>query len=474
MKFRYKVLIINIILLSVGIGTIGFFMIKKNYELALDSQIKNAVEENNLIQSSVEYELLGYLNEASYNIAPKLTTIGENLSSSMYINDSSMYIIYDGIVLYTNSTTSCPTELTTHSEYGKKIYTLTKEGKEHYIYTACCNQVSKKNLVIVNKRNITSVYQLIKKQQSYFAVLLLAVLFICAILMFILSTLLTRPLEKLAKVSKNFGSGDYTARANITSKDEVGNLASTYNQMAASVEEHIYELKDMVTRQEQFVADFTHEVKTPMTSIIGYADTLRSLELDRENQIMAASYIFNEGKRLEAMSMKLFDFIYTKKHEISLLPIHMPTLLGNIEESVIPSLKKADITLCPTKDMGYILGDKDLLKSAFINLLDNARKASSPGEKIIFSGTSKNDTYTVTIQDFGIGIKEEHLGRICDEFYMIDKSRSRKEGGAGLGLSLAALIFRSHNANLNIKSTEGVGTTISVSFPLHRKEDADE
>ena len=83
--------------------------------------------------------------------------------------------------------------------------------------------------------------------------------------------------------------------------------------MAQAVSDHVDELNDMVHRREQFVADFTHEIKTPMTSIIGYADTMRSLELPREEQIMALGYIFSEGKRLESMSNKLFDLIYLRQ-----------------------------------------------------------------------------------------------------------------------------------------------------------------
>ena len=234
--------------------------------------------------------------------------------------------------------------------------------------------------------------------------------------------------------------------------------------MADSVCEHIDELHGMVTRQEQFVADFTHEVKTPMTTIIGYADMIRSKEMKRENQVLAASYIFHEGKRLEAMSMKLFDFIYTKHRKIEFHPISVASFMQEVEESVTPILAQKKQTLTCTTVDARIEGDSNLLKSAFINIIDNARKASEEGSGIRFFAEQMADGVKIGVQDFGVGISGEHLRRIFDEFYMVDKSRSRKEGGAGLGLSLAASIVESHGEKLEIESTVGEGTTMWVVF----------
>ena len=482
MKFRYKVLIINIILLSISIGIIGYLMIDKNFQLALESQIKNAIEENNLIQSAVEYRLLDVVNSniAQTEFQIQLEDIGSEVTASMSANQSDIFILYDENVIFTNSDAEqpYPAKLIEEAEIGKKNYIILDEDASKYIYVSSCNNVADKKLNIVNKHDITDVYNLMHQQESYFNLLLIIVLAVCSIAMFIISHLLTRPLETLNRVSASFGAGDYSARVNITTHDEVGELADTYNAMAQAVSDHVNELNDMIVRQDQFVADFTHEIKTPMTSIIGYADTLRSKEMSRENQIMAASYIFNEGKRLEAMSMKLFDFIYTKQHNIAAKPFMTGKLMSDVESSVTPSLAAKNISLKMQIENCLIDGDIDLLKSSFINIIDNARKASQENSKIIFSGIRDGNNFTIRVQDFGTGINEEHLSRICDEFYMIDKSRSRSEGGAGLGLSLAALVFKCHNADFHIDSTLGEGTTMQITFQnavdITREEDVDD
>lgn len=468
MKFRFKVLIINIILLSIGISTIGYFMIDKNVNMALDEQIKNAIDENNMLQAAIEYQLLNYAASSSIQIAQQLPDITKDVISGMSASQSNIYILYNDSIAYTTSEqTEDPVNLyKINTEMGKKKYAIHQEKDKYYVYTASCNVLADKNLNIINKRDITDSYSLMQQEIQYFRFLLVIILVFCSMGMTVICTILTKPLEHLREVSDSFGKGDYTSRATVYSSDEVGVLANTYNEMAESVEQHVKDLEDMVRRQDQFVADFSHEMKTPMTAIIGYADMLRSQELTRENQITASSYIFNEGRRLETMSQKLFDLIYTKQNRITKSDFYTMQLMKQVADSVIPALNNKNITLELQYDNIKLHGDIELLKSSFINLIDNARKASKPGSIIRFTGTKSNTHYTITVQDFGIGMEEKHLNRITDAFYMVDKSRSRTEGGAGLGLSLASMIFNRHDANLSIASKVNEGTIISVAFPL--------
>ncbi len=466
MKFRYKVLISNIILLSIAIGTVGYFMINKSYQLSLDNQIKSAIEENNILQAMIEYRLLSEVDEKNSDYTNGFQEVGRDVLANMSANESQIFIVFNGNTMYSSTSDAVlpSSELWENTTMGKKGYEITTEGDDMYITVTSASTFLNKTLNIVNKRNITDTYLLIAQQSNYFRILLIIVLALCGVTMYIISKLLTKPLERLNTVSASFGQGNYDVRADISSNDEVGTLAKTYNNMAQSVSDHVDELKDMVARKDQFVADFTHEIKTPMTSIIGYADTIRSKELSRENQVMAASYIFNEGKRLETMSHKLFDFIHAKENIITFSAISTSMLAQKSAVSVMPEYGKRNLSLVVNVENATIQGDTDLLCSAFINLLDNARKASPEGSKVILSGKKTDNGYLFEIQDYGIGISEEHLAKICDEFYMIDKSRSRREGGAGLGLSLAAAIFDSHNARFAISSTVGRGTCMSIEF----------
>ena len=311
MKFRYKVLFTNLILLSLGLGLVGYLMIHKNFELAKQTQLKNAIVQNNLVQSSVEYELLQLLNSVSDNsetsnnntdnnntdnsnaekssisassIAAQLPQIGSRVSSSVRSRDSFFYIYFDGEKVYTDdkSDARIGDTLFKNLTTGNKNYVIKEESQKHYIYVTSQSVIDEKNLWIVSKCDASEAYTLLDEQINYFRLIIIVILIAESAAMYFISRYMTKPLEKLNHVSEEIAQGDYATRVNVKSHDEIGLLAQKFNIMAQAVSDHVDELNDMVHRREQFVADFTHEIKTPMTSIIGYADTMRSLELPRD------------------------------------------------------------------------------------------------------------------------------------------------------------------------------------------------
>lgn len=236
--------------------------------------------------------------------------------------------------------------------------------------------------------------------------------------------------------------------------------------MADSIEQKIDELKDRAEKQEDFTASFAHELKTPLTSIIGYSDMIRTMQLPPEETMEYANYIYLQGKRLESLSFKLLELISSGRKSISFKKISIETLLTEVYEVVFPSLEEKGIDLSITYSRRYIMGDKDLLSSLLINLIDNARKASPENSQIEIKCRRDKGFYKISVKDNGIGIPQKDLVRITEAFYMVDKSRARKEGGAGLGLSLCSKIIELHNGKWEIKSTEGVGTVISLYLPM--------
>ena len=266
--------------------------------------------------------------------------------------------------------------------------------------------------------------------------------------------------RRLKRGMRAAAEGDYSVRISGCE------LAGDFNAMAQAVSDNVVQVNKAAAAQHDFVANFSHELKTPLTAIIGYADLLRSAELDGEDAFIAASYIFSEGKRLESLSLKLMDMIVLDKQEFPMRPLPAGKLLQHIAITVRPMLSTAELSLEFHAAASRIEGDRDLLTTLIMNLLDNARKASENGGKIILRGTVEGDRYRVSIQDFGRGIPPEELGRITEAFYMVDKSRARAKHGAGLGLALAQRIALLHGSSLEFKSQPGQGT--EVSFTLKR------
>ena len=186
--------------------------------------------------------------------------------------------------------------------------------------------------------------------------------------------------------------------------------------------------------------------------------------MSEENIQIAADYIFSEGKRLESMSMKLFDLILLGKTGIEKKRIYVPDLLEAIGSSAAPIMAERNVTLRVRDCDAWIMGDKDLLRTVFINMLDNASKASRGKGVVVLRARHKSSVVLIEVEDHGCGIPKEDLEKITEAFYMVDKSRSRKSGGAGLGLSLAAKIIELHGGKLKIQSEVDIGTCMQVFF----------
>lgn len=207
---------------------------------------------------------------------------------------------------------------------------------------------------------------------------------------------------------------------------------------------------------------FAHELKTPMTSIIGYADLLRSHELHENERREAANYVFTEGRRLELLSLKLLDLIVLKKRDLKLVPTSVQHLVTEVVRLLKPVVVKLGITVRYQCNDGICMLEPDLVKSLLINLADNARKALDEGGQIYIESKILSDGCVIRVADNGKGIPESELARITDAFYRVDKSRSRAQGGVGLGLSLCSEIVALHNGTMSFESAIGKGTVVTV------------
>lgn len=269
-----------------------------------------------------------------------------------------------------------------------------------------------------------------------------------------------QPLVKLQIAATNIAEGNYHERADVQSSDEVGTLASSFNQMAASVENHVAQLQETSRRQQLFIGGVTHEFKTPLTAILLNADTLQNAYMSEDEQSEALSHIERQGKWLERLVQKMLKLL-TMNQDVTLKQISVPELLDRVNESTSEALLARGVSLDIRCDISFLNGDLDLLQSALVNLVDNAGKASSAGQVIHVRAFDN----VLEVSDHGIGIPKESLDRITDAFYMVDKSRSKKMGGVGLGLALVKEIVEAHGAALEIESELGSGTTVRICFP---------
>ena len=309
-------------------------------------------------------------------------------------------------------------------------------------------------------KDVTDIFKFREGQFRLFRQILTGLVLLIAVAVMMISYWLTYPLKRLSKAVREIASGDLSARPAIQSQDEVGELAADFNHMADRLETQIHQLNETMIRQKEFMASFAHETKTPLTSIIGYADMLRSKKMTEERTYEAADTIVQEGKRLEALGSKLMEIVVLGKTEICLQPVSVNVLMESVKRTVLPGLNHSHISLSIQVEESKIAADYDLIKTVLLNLMDNSRKAMEGGGKIFITGVRQKGTYCICVRDTGTGIPAGELERITEAFYMVDKSRSRAQGGAGLGLALCETIMRLHRGKMRIVSEVKIGTSV--------------
>lgn len=339
----------------------------------------------------------------------------------------------------------------------------------HYLVLSGAVETNGEFLFLTASHDITALYTARTAQQhTYFHVFLVMCL-LCGVLSYTVSRVLTSPLKDLSRASRMIASGNYTSQVRIQSQDEIGGLAQDFNAMAKQLkadaeqrEIYIEQLRQSVERQEQFVGSFAHEMKTPMTSLIGYADLIRSGTLTQEEQAEAASYLYSEGKRLESLSRKLLELLVIRQQGIPLIPASPSVLVEQLARQLEPVYQGKGIHLSCDCEEGLCLIEPDLFWSLLLNLADNAQKSMDTGGELQFQQNMTEDGCVIRVLDSGRGIPLQALEHLTEAFYRVDKARSRKQGGFGLGLALCQEIVSLHNGHLCFENRPEGGACVTV------------
>lgn len=275
-----------------------------------------------------------------------------------------------------------------------------------------------------------------------------------------------KPLRRLTQVSEQISGGSYSLRAQIHTKDEVGELSASFDHMAETVERKILDLEETARRRELLLGALTHEMKTPMTAIIGFSDSMLSMPLTEEKRMEAAHEIHQAALRTERLSQKMMQLIAMADCPLLVKRrVQTSELFQQLHHVCQEQLAEKQLTLTMDAAADVLQGDMDLLICLLTNLIDNAAKASQPGQVICLYAATDHASCTLSVSDQGHGIPAEKIPLVTEPFYRVDKARSRKLGGAGLGLSLCQMIAQAHGGSLHIDSTVGEGTTITMMWP---------
>jgi heavy metal sensor kinase len=273
-----------------------------------------------------------------------------------------------------------------------------------------------------------------------------------------------KPVDKIAQTAQKIEESDLSRRINVNTKDELGRLAATLNQM-------IGRLEKAFQRQKQFTSDASHELRTPLAVIEAESTLALQKERPSSDYRQSLEIISQESSQMSSLIEQLLTLARADagKEQWNFGEVNLGALITNLsmDVEVLCQEKGLSFQLGQTQDL-LVRGDEARLRELFMNLLDNAiRYTPSPG-LVSISVRREGQMAVVAVKDTGVGIPAEDIPFIFERFYRVDKSRSRAEGGTGLGLAISRHIAEAHGGKIDVESQVGAGSTFSVWVPLQR------
>lgn len=469
MKLFWKVFFstMTVCILCFALG--GYILIQSSFSTQLKRECEAAYNQNEVVSYALDGEFIEeYTSKTQYSsnkaITESLLMAAKNIDIFQSGNKLEFILLNDQKKVLYNSieNTVLSPELLEHVTETKRGYVITDFGNQYRMQTIIPTQIARQVYYIAGQRDITLLYHNQKQQLNLLLAVMCGMLILSGIMVYTVIYFALRRISCLTKATEDIAKGKLFQRIKVSGNDEITMLSCNFNQMAEDLESKIEELKENAKNRERFVGAFAHELKTPLTSIIGYSDMLRGKISSPERTQMCADFIFHEGKRLESLAMRLLELMVIKNQTIFLKNVDIPTLFEEVKLSVAPWTESEDIHIVWDIHSGTVAMEPNLMKDVFLNLIDNARKAIDGKGKILVRGCWKKDYYVVHIADNGRGMNEEELGKIKEAFYMADKSRSRKQGGVGLGLAICDEILSLHEFSVDFVSKPGRGTTVTV------------
>lgn len=460
MRLFWKLFCSMVLITSLACCLGGYALIDTQFRSALNRETTAVYEENDLLRYAIARELNNipvWDRSDLRQIAPIVSIRTGRGELSFRISDESGATV--------GSHGSLPVqavELTRGLNEENRGWHLAEAEGRKYIHAASPIAVKDGWVYLESCREVSELFSARNAQYRSYFWLMLALIVGVGFLSLTVSAVMLLPLSRLSAAARRMARGELAVRVPEDRDDELGQLSRDFNAMAAQLEAQVEELQEASKRQEDFIGSFAHEIKTPLTSIIGYADLLRSRPFTEEQVRESVGYIFSEGRRMEALSRKLMDLIVVDKQDFQLRLVALDYFLRRVAMALVPAMENVGIRLYIRTEHVLCLLEPDLMETVCMNLMDNARKAMPDGGKIMLECGAEPEGCFIRITDTGRGIPAQELSRITEAFYMVDKSRARAQGGAGLGLALVQRIVQLHEGRMEFSSTEGKGTTVTV------------
>lgn len=405
----------------------------------------------------------------------KLETIGECLAAEIHILDSSGIMLWDSTDLFVAK------QVRGGNPIRIEEFDISDFGNSYHQVGSFYNHFSEDTLTVFAPITVdykVRGYVFIHKPVS--AILrdsgsivnmvfyTAAAIFSCSlILLLAVIIIVCRPVRRMTKVASLYAKGEFQHQIPVRKNDEIGYIAHTMNYMAE-------ELDTLEDEQRKFISNVSHDFRSPLTSIKGYIEAMLDGTIPPEMQEKYLNIILFETERLNKLTQSVLD-LNQFGHQGMSLDISDFDINRMIRTTIMTfegtcSKKGLTFDLILTEQQLFVRADSGKIQQVLYNLIDNATKFSHSNSAITIETNVKNGKVFISVKDRGIGIPSDSLKRIWERFYKTDQSRGKDKKGTGLGLAIVKEIIQAHNENINVISTEEVGTEFIFTLPLAEKE----
>lgn len=461
MKLWQKIFLYTLILVMLAVGMTSILLLENSYSLAMNQKKQSACSEH-------EFFIAGFKSIVNTERLKKNVLLFEEEQVEKFMKEtmeenssiSTIFLKENKKQICANKEEKVPEELLDLVKKEKDICIQTRDRK---MYAASMVHIEEADYYFVTVQDISDVIDIHEDMLSRIQVISMGCAVGIAVILLIVVKILLLPLQKINAGTRAIAQGEYEKRISEKGKDELSELACNMNRMAEAVEKNVKALEVVAENRKQFIDNLAHEMKTPLTSILGFADLLQiKKSISEESRIEYAGIIKEEAARMRTLSGKLMELITVGEANVEWKLEDMKPLFEEMRATLTVVADKQNMHLSCEAEEGRLLIDRELFKSFIYNLVDNAIKASNAGGNIRVYGEFQKEEFVIVVEDEGIGIPAEELEKITEAFYMVDKARSRKKGGAGLGLALCNEIAAIHRGTISFQSELNHGTRVIV------------
>ena len=472
MKLWQKISLISLAFVMLAIQITQYRLLDRSFENSLLREKQTAISVHEALRASLTNHaafqriktlklLLG--TEEIDELLQETVTPDIAAASSIHVLRDDKAVTSAGTDIFAGASEFDLLQLTSIAENGSALSVITDINDTPHLVVCSDVRIEAVNYTLFTSYDISDIYSTREKELNLAKSSGILCGAVISVVLFLFMWRSLKPMGTAVHTLQEAANGNYNLRLPEKGSEEMRMLARSINHMTASIDEREQKLMEIADSRKRFADSMAHEMKTPLTSILGFADILRIQRTVSDIQRRDfANHIVQEAKHLRGLSAKLLQLASTDGTQLDISDVPVAQLFADTAASFRPILDQRGIRLKTTHENAVLHVDRELFLSLLYNLIDNAVKASADNADIRLEQTNEKDTVIISVIDEGIGMKPDALRHATEAFYMEDKARSRKHGGAGLGLALCEDICKKHGARMEIQSEYKKGTSVSI------------